>query len=35
MEPDESICKLSLTLDERRRPRVHKGPFGHDFDPVM
>jgi hypothetical protein len=32
--PDVSLCKLSLTLDATR-PRVKKGPFGHDFQPFM
>jgi hypothetical protein len=34
-DPDESLCKLSLTSDESRHPKKHKGSFGHDFDPFM
>jgi hypothetical protein len=34
-DPDESVCKLSLILDERRKPRPHKGAFGYDFEPFM
>ena len=33
--PDDSMCKLSLTRDEKAHPRVHKGPFGFEFDPCM
>jgi hypothetical protein len=35
LDPDLAMCKLSLTRDEQKRPRVRKGSFGHDFDPVM
>jgi hypothetical protein len=35
VDPDESVCKLCLILDETRKPRPHKGVFGHDFDPFM
>ncbi len=34
-DPDVSICKLSLTLDEKKHPRVHKGPYDRDFEPFM
>lgn len=34
-DPDVALCKLSLTLDETRRPRLHKGSFDRDFDPIM
>ena len=34
-DPDVALCKLSLTCDETRHPRVHKGPFDRDFEPFM
>src|SRR4051812_41688610 len=34
-DADTSVCKLSLTCDEARHPRVHKGPFGYEFEPFM
>lgn len=35
IDPDDSICKLSLTRDEGKRPRAKKGSFGYDFEPFM
>jgi hypothetical protein len=34
-DPDVALCKLSLTCDESRHPRVHKGPFDRDFEAFM
>jgi hypothetical protein len=35
VDPDVSICKLSLTRDDDKRPKEKKGPFGYDFTPFM